>query len=109
VPGQITSSVASGPNGLLADGACLVRSAADVLDAIHGPGSPEILRAKASALPELGEPLERLLSAVEEGRSSPDEIASDPAEVPEILAGLTELELMGVIRRGPDGGYIRCA
>jgi DNA processing protein len=109
VPGPVTSTVASGPNGLLADGACLVRSAADVLDAIYGPGSPDILRAKASALPELGEPLKRLLSAVEEGRSSPDEIASDPAEVPEILAGLTELELMGVIRRGPDGGYIRCA
>jgi DNA processing protein len=109
VPGPVTSSVASGPNGLLADGACLVRSAADVLDAIYGPGSPEIQRAKASALPELGEPLDRLLRAVEEGRSSPDEIASEPAEVPDILAGLTELELMGLIRRGNDGGYIRCA
>jgi DNA processing protein len=109
VPGQVTASVANGPNGLLADGACVVRSAADALDAIYGPGSPEAQRAKTSKELDLGEVLETLLDAVEQGRSSPDEIASDPTEVPEIVAGLTELELMGLIRRGPDGGYIRCA
>ena len=109
VPGQVTSSVASGPNGLLADGACMVRSTADVLDAIYGPGSAEARRAMAQVGPDLTEFLRSLLDSIERGSGSPDAIASSPAEVPEVMAGLTELELMGLIRRSPDGRYIRCA
>ena len=40
VPGQVTSRLAQGPNALLADGACVVRSATDVLDALYGAGHP---------------------------------------------------------------------
>jgi DNA processing protein len=109
VPGQVTSSVAKGPNGLLADGACVVRSAEDVLDVIYGPGSPEAREAMEKAEPDLPESLEMLLESIERGIGSPDSLASGPAEVPEVMAGLTELELMGLIRRGRDGRYIRCA
>lgn len=109
VPGQITSPVASGPNGLLADGACFVRSAADVLDAIYGPGSAEARDAIAKALPELTDELRALLESVERGSDSPDAIAATPADVPEVMAGLTELELLGLVRRGLDGRYVRCA
>jgi DNA processing protein len=109
VPGQVTSPVASGPNGLLADGACLVRSAVDVLDAIYGPGSAEAREAIAQTMPELTDELRALLEAVERGSDSPDAIASNPADVAAVMAGLTELELMGLIRRGLDGRYIRCA
>jgi DNA processing protein len=108
VPGQITSSVASGPNQLLADGACLVRSAADVLDAIYGPGSAEAHDAITQTMPGLTDELRALLESVEHGSDSPDAIASTPADVPEVMAGLTELELMGLVRRGLDGRYIRC-
>jgi len=110
VPGQVTWSAASGPNALLADGACVVRSATDVLDVLYGPGS-----AAARSLEDVGKTagldkdLTALLDAVEQGKGSPDAIASRPAEVPAILARLTELELMGLIRRGPGGSYIRCA
>lgn len=38
VPGPITSKASAGPNNLLAGGACVVRDAQDVLDAILGPG-----------------------------------------------------------------------
>ena len=38
VPGQATSPLAAGPNRLLSEGAAVVRSAADVLDALFGPG-----------------------------------------------------------------------
>jgi hypothetical protein len=53
--------------------------------------------------------LQPLLDAVERGRGSADAIASNPGEVGAVLAGLTELELMGLIRRGPGGSYVRCA
>jgi DNA processing protein len=108
VPGQITSAVASGPNGLLADGACLVRSAADVLDAIYGPGSEAARDAIAHTMPELTDELRALLDSVERGGDSPDAIAATPADVPDVMAGLTELELLGLVRRGLDGRYVRC-
>ena len=38
VPGPVGSRVSAGPNSLLAGGACLVRDAQDVLDAMLGPG-----------------------------------------------------------------------
>jgi len=109
VPGQVTSPLASGPNALLADGACVVRSAVDVLDAIYGPGSAEAHSRLEMAEPELTESQRELLAAVEQGKGSADTIVSHPAEVQQVLAGLTELELMGLIRRTGDGSYIRCA
>src|SRR4029077_6565560 len=38
VPGPVTSRTSAGCNDLLAGGACLVRDAEDVLDAMLGPG-----------------------------------------------------------------------
>lgn len=106
VPGQVTSGLAAGPNALLADGACVVRSASDVLDALYGPGAGEEFLAVAR---EPLEPrLERLLEAVEAGQSV-DAIVQGGAEVGDALAGLTELELLGLVRRGPGGTYVRTA
>jgi DNA processing protein len=107
VPGQVTSALAAGPNGLLRDGACVVRGAEDVLDALYGAG--EGAQRAAAATPQLDERLQALLEAVERGRNSADAIASGPAEVGKVLAGLTELELLGLVRRGPGGSYVRCA
>jgi len=108
VPGQVTSALASGPNALLADGACVVRSAADVLDALYGPGhglaSPE--RALAQAL---GPRLRDLLAAVEQGRDTVDALAGEASEAGDVLSGLTELELLGLVRRAAGGRYVRCA
>jgi DNA processing protein len=106
VPGQITSPLASGPNTLIADGACVVRSAADVLDAVHGVGHGRrpVSRAATGLVPRL----QALLAAVEQGKATADAIARDPAEVADVLAGLSELELMGLIRRAAGSGYVRC-
>jgi DNA processing protein len=38
VPGPVNSRASAGPNSVLADGACVVRDAQDVLDAMLGPG-----------------------------------------------------------------------
>jgi DNA processing protein len=108
VPGQVTSALARGPNQLLADGACVVRSAADVLDALYGPGqAPEALDRRQGK--ELEPRLAALLRAVEEGGASADAIAGAPDEVGNVLAGLTELELIGLVGRDATGRYFRRA
>jgi DNA processing protein len=108
VPGQVTSALAAGPNDLLADGACVIRSAEDVLDALHGVGAGARLTAAESA-PKVDPRLAPVLEAVEQGRGTADAIASDPDEAGDVLAALTELELMGLIRRAHAGRYVRRA
>jgi DNA processing protein len=105
VPGHVTAEVAAGPNALLADGACVVRSAQDVLDALHGPG---VLTLAAERRTPLEPQLEHLLAAVERGETI-ESLAAGGTGVGAVLAGLTELELLGLVRRGPGGSYVRCA
>ncbi|HYY05889.1 MAG TPA: DNA-processing protein DprA, partial [Candidatus Limnocylindria bacterium] len=104
VPGQVTSTLACGPNGLLADGACVVRSAADVLDALYGAGAQPLREPQAPALdPGLAD----LLEQVESGAGSVDVLARSEAEAADVLAGLAELELLGLVRRTAGGSYVR--
>jgi DNA processing protein len=106
VPGQITSALAAGPNGLIADGAHVVRSAADALDVLYGPGSGP--RPAGDVKRGTLEPaLAQLLEAVERGEGSPDALAADASQAPDVLAGLTELELLGLVRRTIAGHYVR--
>lgn len=108
VPGQVTSALASGPNALLVDGALVVRSAADVIEALYGPGgspAPARERPAVSLQPRLAS----LLAAVERGDGSIDSLAQGGMPVSDALAGLTELELMGLVRRAAGARYIRCA
>ena len=44
VPGPVTSRASSGPNALLAGGACVVRDAQDILDALLGAGAGRVDR-----------------------------------------------------------------
>jgi DNA processing protein len=108
VPGQVTSVLAAGPNGLIADGAHVVRSATDVLDVVYGAGAGP--RAGSGAgQPALEPRLAGLLEAVGRGEGSPDMLAADPSEAADVLAGLTELELLGLVRRAAGGRYVRSA
>ncbi len=106
VPGEVTSSLAAGPNALLADGACVVRSATDVLDALYGAGigPPRDIVVRDPLEPRL----EELLRAVEAGQGV-DAIVRDGTAVDDVLCGLTELELLGLVRRGAGGAYVRTA
>jgi DNA processing protein len=105
VPGQVTSTIAAGPNGLIADGAHVVRSAADVIDVVYGPGA-----GRAAGGPRALEPrLAFLLEAVERGEGSPEALAADPSAAAAVLTGLTELELLGLVRRVAGGRYVRSA
>jgi DNA processing protein len=108
VPGQATSPLAAGPNRLLSEGAAVVRSASDVLDALFGPGKrPVAAAAPQAALAAKLEPrLRKLLQSVENGVGSVEGLA-EGQNVADALAGLSELEFLGFVARGPGGDYVR--
>ncbi len=104
VPGPVTSRASAGPNQLLAGGACLVRDAQDVLDAMLGPGARRVERAGPALEAGLGE----VLAAVEAGESSCDGIAAALGLTgPEAAAALSRLELLGYLACSPMGVYSR--
>jgi len=116
VPGQVTNKLAAGPNRLLSEGAAVVRSAADVLDVLYGPGehrgAPPAVAAVRAGQPAmvagLDPHLRRLLEAVETGTGTVEGLAAS-GDVAEVLAGLSELEFLGFVTRGPGGDYVRRA
>jgi DNA processing protein len=105
VPGPVGSRMSAGTNDLIADGARLVRSADDVLEALIGPGGRRELCG-----PPLDDGLAEVLARVEAGDSEPDAIAlvlscgADRA-----LASLARLELLGYLQRSFSGSYARTA
>lgn len=111
VPGQVTSRLAAGSNGLLQAGAALVTGGADVLDLLFSEGGGAARRRPApSTREESLEPhLRTLLDAVERGAGSLAALATTPEDARAALRDLTELELRGLIRRGFGGRYVRTA
>ena len=112
VPGQVTAVQAAGTNALLADGAALVRDARDVLDLLLGPGAFEAVDA-ATAGAGLEPRLCAVLEAVAGGLDTPSRLAGGPPDgggsaeqVRRASLALTELELLGHLRRGPGGHYV---
>ena len=104
VPGPVTSRASAGPNNLLAGGACLVRDAQDVLDAMLGAGCPEARPRRPAARPGLA----AVLAAVEMGRSSCDAVAAGLGlSGPEAAAALARLELLGYVTCSAMGLYSR--
>src|SRR4051794_14505718 len=72
VPGRVGSSPAAGPNGLLRDGATVIRGAADVLDSVLGVGTERAVM--ESRGPRLEPALAAVLDVVESGSNTPDAI-----------------------------------
>jgi DNA processing protein len=104
VPGPVGSRLSAGPNHLLAGGACVVRDAQDVLDAMLGPG--------ARPLDRFGPPLEALqvevLGAVERGEGTSDAVAAAlDLGGAEVAAALATLESRGYVTCSLVGVYLR--
>ena len=108
VPGTPLDWRSAGANALLRDGACVVRDAADALDLALGVGHGRGTDADGR-IAGLDPALRALLRRVGEGATSVDALALTPAEVDSALAGLAELELLGLVARGPGGAYQRVA
>jgi DNA processing protein len=104
VPGPVGSRLSAGPNNLLAGGACLVRDAQDVLDAMLGPGARRIERAGGT----LGQRQRAVLEALELGADSCDAVAVDLGLTGgEAAAALADLESLGYITCSLVGVYTR--
>jgi DNA processing protein len=104
VPGPVGSRLSAGPNHLLAGGACVVRDAQDVLDAMLGPG--------ARPLDRFGPPLEprlrEVLEAVERGEQTSDAVAAaTDLGGAEVAAALATLESRGYLTCSLVGVYLR--
>jgi DNA processing protein len=102
VPGPVTSWRSRGTNALLRDGAVVVRDADDVLDAVVGLDRVPPANPGAALEPRLAS----LLRAVAGGRDTLAALAGAPDQAQSTLAALTELELLGYLRRVPGGRYV---
>ncbi|MDX6607389.1 MAG: processing protein [Solirubrobacterales bacterium] len=108
VPGRVGSSPAAGTNGLLRDGAFVIRGGDDVLDSMLGVGAE---RSPVSARgPALEPDLAEVLDLVERGSGSPDALArASRLEPGPLAAALVRLELSGYVHSGTGGCYERTA
>ena len=105
VPGSVIAPRFAGSNALLRDGALVIRDAQDALDEVLGVGVATALSGRRAE--ELAPPLRALLRRVEDGSDTVSSLAATPAEAQHALAALAQLELLGFVRRGPGGRWIR--
>jgi DNA processing protein len=104
VPGPVGSRLSAGPNNLLAGGACLVRDAQDVLDAMLGPGVRRIERAG----PALKPAQRSVLESLELGAETCDAVATDLGLAGgDVAAVLADLESLGYVSCSLVGVYTR--
>ncbi len=106
VPGRVGATPAAGTNGLLRDGAQLIRGGQDVLDALLGPGADALPRLPVG--PAIEAELSSILDLIERGASSADALARAARIEPGVLAdSLVRLELSGYVRSDWSGRYER--
>jgi DNA processing protein len=111
VPGRVTSPLSRGTNTLLSDGARLVRDAEDVLELLYETdGSRPAATAASLQSPHAVVPLDArlrdLLERVGAGDETPDSLVRGGMSLDDALAGLSELELLGLLWRGDGGRYV---
>lgn len=114
VPGSIRNPLSRGCHALLRDGAILVESVQDILDALP----PHLLRIRASncsekekqrgiELSDLPAPLRKVAAACEfEPRGFDGIVEACGLTAPEVSSILTALELQGVVRAVGGGAYV---
>lgn len=103
VPGPATAPLSAGPHQLLREGAALIASAQDVLDALYGAGA---VTAPPRRQIELEPSLAALLEAIADGEDGASAFARAGLNGESGLAALARLELAGLVRRGAGGRYV---
>jgi DNA processing protein len=99
VPGEITSSLSAGSNGLLRLGAHVLTTAQDVLELLG------IERPSVAEAPALDPTTRRVLHALREAAASADDIVrATTLPASDVGPALTRLELAGLVAEG-DGLY----
>jgi DNA processing protein len=107
VPGSVINPVSRGCHRLLREGAALVETADDVLEALGLAASPVVTAAGQAASAGLEAGLAAVLAAVEARTTPVDQVvAATGLSAAAAAAALVELELGGFVRQ-VAGGYIR--
>jgi DNA processing protein len=104
VPGPVLSWRSAGTNALLRDGAVVVRDAADAVELALGADAV-VASAPDARLAGLPPELRALLARLTGAGATADELVRTQAELDDVLCGLVELELRGLVRRGADGRW----
>ncbi|MDO8184518.1 DNA-processing protein DprA [Conexibacter sp. JD483] len=105
MPGLVTSPASAGANGLIVDGARLVRGAADVLELLYGAEAGQ-LTATAPTPAALPGDLSALLERVGGGCDTVAALTADGTGLDSVLAGLAQLELRRLVWRAEGGRYV---
>lgn len=107
VPGSIHNPLARGCHRLLRDGACLVESAADILEELGLPAAPALESARAEEAP-LPASMQEFLEHVGFSPVLPEALAeSSGLTIAEISSMLIDLEIRGYVCSQNDGNYCR--
>jgi DNA processing protein len=108
VPGPVSGGASRGCHRLIREGAALVESAGHVFETLNLPcATPSRGGTREPAAPDLGERLNRVLSAVESVTTTMDELVALTGMAPQALSVcLIDLELGGFVERVHEG-YIR--
>ena len=112
VPGSPLSWRSAGTNALLRDGARVVRGATDVVEDLIGLADGRDITDGVAPPPPpmpvgLASSLAGLLDAIDAGSDTVASLAAGARPVGVVLAGLSELELLGHVRRDLAGRYVR--
>ncbi len=102
VPGSVLVPQSEGPHQLLSEGARLVRSAQDVLDAVCGLG---VRAAVDPAVVTLSPQARVVLDVISRGADTVAELSRSGAAGGQLLAALGELEVAGCVHRVAGGRY----
>lgn len=103
VPGSVLVPQSEGPHGLLREGAVLIRSAQDALDAVFGAETRELLD---PVLNGLRTEQRAVLKAIQSGADTLALLAGRGVAGGDVLMLLAELELAGCVRRVTGGRYV---
>jgi predicted Rossmann fold nucleotide-binding protein DprA/Smf involved in DNA uptake len=124
VPGPVDSASSLASNALIAEGAEVICSAQDALDALYGIGRRRVRRkprrkprerslmsqpAPANVImtrPGLEPKLVAVLERVAHGEDTLAKLSAGNQTCGELTLALTELELLGLLRRDQDGRYL---
>jgi DNA processing protein len=109
VPGPVDSESSGGANGLIRQGAVLVRSAEDIREELEGVSAVTQPPATAAPPPGLDEVQRRLWEFLAGPARHLDEMAQQLGMgIPQLTGALMMLEMKKVVRRLPGNRYERC-
>jgi DNA processing protein len=122
VPGPVDSANSLASNALIAEGADVVCTAQEALDALYGVGRRRVHRGRrrkprerslmiqpapaAAAAPELAPETAAVLERVAGGEDTLAKLCAGKPACGDLALALTELELLGLLGRGEDGRYL---